>query len=205
MRVPINPGGVSWCGENPGIYLRDTPDGPFRTLALWFDVVLSPHGRGRTMLVVAAPEEGRGFPDAPNLLMTDNQSLTRWLLDNFVLNMPTFRGKAGLPAARFLPMESCARGGDLKSDYSVTVSGGGHALSMVWSALGEPFAVEVEAGQSATGTHEMYSCFVEAKEAQILLDGSPLPGRVTDRSLFGRTISTAFLAFSETWVEPAAA
>ena len=31
----------------------------------------------------------------------------------------------------------------------------------------------------------------------------PLEGAVVDRQFFGRTMSTAFLAFSETWVTPA--
>ena len=73
---------------------------------------------------------------------------------------------------------------------------------MVWDQLGAPFAVEVNADQSATGTHEMYSIFVEAKAASITLGGTRLAGHVAHRQLFGRTISTAFLAFSETWVKP---
>ena len=27
-KSPINPGKVEWSGENPGIYLRDEPEGP---------------------------------------------------------------------------------------------------------------------------------------------------------------------------------
>ena len=39
-------GTVDWSGENPGISLKENPDGPFVTLASFFRVVLSPHGRG---------------------------------------------------------------------------------------------------------------------------------------------------------------
>jgi hypothetical protein len=33
-------------GRNPGISLKETPDGPFVSVASFFRVVLSPHGRG---------------------------------------------------------------------------------------------------------------------------------------------------------------
>jgi len=48
----------------------------------------------------------------------------------------------------------------------------------------------------------MYSVFLEAKSASITVNGSRLPGTVQSRQFFGRTMSTAFLAFSETWVTP---
>jgi hypothetical protein len=35
-----------------------------------------------------------------------------------------------------------------------------------------------------------------------VINGAPLPGQIADRQFFGRTMSTAFLAFSETWVTP---
>ena len=201
-RVPINPGTVEWSGDNPGIYLKLTGDGPYVALSLYFKVVLSPHGRGTAMLILGEPDAARGWPDAPNVFITDNQALGRYLLDNFVVNMPTFRGKAGLHGARFLPLTAAHTTGDPRSRYSETVQSGDLIAEMVWDQLGAPFAVEVNADQSATGTHEMYSIFVEAKAASITLGGTRLAGHVANRQLFGRTISTAFLAFSETWVKP---
>jgi hypothetical protein len=40
-RVPIHPGTVEWSGENPGIYLKDSADGPWRSLMCFFRIVLS--------------------------------------------------------------------------------------------------------------------------------------------------------------------
>ena len=203
-RVSINPGRVDWSGENPGIYLKTNPENEaYDTLALFFRVVLSPYGRGHAAIVLGAPEDNAGWPHAPNLIMTNNQRMMRWIVDGWVTKMPTFVGKPGLQAMTWLDCDSVEkRPGDLKSRYSETLRGSGVTLQMIWQDMGPPLPVEVTKENSATKEHEMYSVFLEAKSAQVILNGEPLAGQVADRQFFGRTMSTAFLAFSETWVTP---
>ena len=98
-RTSINPGRVDWSGENPGIYLKSNPgDAEYSALALFFRVVLSPYGRGHAAIVLGAPDSALGWPDVPNLIMTDNQRLMRWIVEGWVTKMPTFIGKPGLSA-----------------------------------------------------------------------------------------------------------
>ena len=203
-RVAINPGRVDWSGENPGIYLKTDPaNAAYDTLALFFRVVLSPHGRGHAALVLGAPDTAEGWPAAPNLIMTDNQRMMRWIVDGWVTRMPTFVGKAGLGAMRWLDCDSVERRpGDLKARYSETLRGSGVTVEMIWQDMGPPLPVEVTRENSATKAHEMYSVFLEAKAAEVRINGTALAGKVAERQFFGRTMSTAFLAFSETWVTP---
>lgn len=203
-RTSINPGRVEWSGENPGIYLKNDPAGArYDVLALFFRVVLSPYGRGHAGLVLGAPDEARGWPKVPNLIMTDNQRLMRWIVDGWVTRMPTFIGKAGLDAMTWLDCDSVEkRPGDLKGRYSETLRGSGVTLELIWRDMGPPLPVEVTKENSATKAHEMYSVFLEAKAAEVRINGTKLRGQVADRQFFGRTMSTAFLAFSETWVTP---
>jgi hypothetical protein len=56
--------------------------------------------------------------------------------------------------------------------------------------------------KSATGRHEMFSLFVEASRVTATVNGRALRGRPVPRDFAGRRSSTAFLAFSETWVRP---
>jgi hypothetical protein len=49
----------------------------------------------------------------------------------------------------------------------------------------------------------MYSCFVESRDAAISVNGAKLKGRPFPRDFMGRPTSSAFLAFSETWVRGA--
>ncbi|MEM7429474.1 MAG: hypothetical protein AAF441_25660 [Pseudomonadota bacterium] len=202
-RTSINPGRVDWSGENPGIYLKQDPAGDYTALALFFRVVLSPYGRGHAAIVLGAPDEAAGWPEVPNFIMTDNQRLMRWIVEGWVTKMPTFIGRAGLPAMSWLDVSSVEkRPGDLKARYSEILRGSGVTLEMNWMDMGPPLPVEVTKENSATKAHEMYSVFLEAKQAEIVINGTPLPGAVADRQFFGRTMSTAFLAFSETWVTP---
>jgi hypothetical protein len=202
-RIPVNPGQVEWSGDNPGIYLKRLADGPFTALALFFRVVLSPHGRGTVMLVLGDPDVPAGWPNARNLCISDNQSLCRYLIDGFVANMPSFRGQVGLPHARYLPLTAARTLGSTDARYAEVVECDTLVAEMAWEQLGTPFAVEATKEQSSTGTHDMVSIFLEARAAQVTLAGQRLEGQVADRQLFGRTISTAFLAFSETWIQPA--
>ena len=203
-RKSINPGRVDWSGENPGIYLKQSPDAEnYSALALFFRVVLSPYGRGSAAIVLGAPDIAKGWPDVPNFIMTDNQRMMRWIVEDWVTKMPTFIGKAGLAAMSWLDCDSVTkRPSDLQTRYSETLRGSGVTLEMIWEDMGPPIPVEVTKENSATKAHEMYSVFLEAKRAQIVINGAPLPGKIVDRQFFGRTMSTAFLAFSETWVTP---
>jgi hypothetical protein len=76
-------------------------------------------------------------------------------------------------------------------------------VQMTWKDLQPPMAIEVGPDASATKQHDMYAVFLEARDAHITINGMALPGQVVDRQFFGRTMSTAFLALSETWVNPA--
>ena len=203
-RQSINPGRVDWTGENPGIYLKHSADDEsYCLLSLFFRVALSPYGKGHAAIVLGAPDEAKGWPQASNFIITDNQRMMRWIVDGWVTRMPTFVGRAGLQHMSWLNLDSVQRQpGDLKTDYREILRGSGVTLEMHWSNMGDPIPVEVTVENSATKAHEMYSVFLEAKSAAVSVNGTQLPGSVQSRQFFGRTMSTAFLAFSETWVTP---
>jgi hypothetical protein len=52
----IFPGAIDWSGENPGMYLKESTDGPFVTLVSFFRVMLSPHGGGHAVVVLQEPQ-----------------------------------------------------------------------------------------------------------------------------------------------------
>ena len=199
---PINPGKVVWSGENPGIYLKDA-QGEWQALASYFRVVTSPFGPGAGMLVLGAPRRAAGWPDAPNFCLSTSEPMMRWLVKDFVSQFASFRGMDGLAAMTYLAADSTRTDGDGRF-HQETVGGAGVVARMRWDGLSSPFAVDVPRAMSATGKHQMVSVFVEAESASIQVNDQALPGQVIERDFLGRRMRTALLAFSETWIEPAA-
>jgi len=199
-RIPINPGNVDWSGENPGMYLKETPDGPFVTLISFFRVVLSPHGRGHAAFLLLDPHGDGKTAGKPNVCVTDNEPVARYLKDNFVAHFGAFRDVKGLEQCRFETGSHFTASGDARRTYSECFRGESGEISLTWEPLTEAFLVELPKEKSATGLHEMFSLFVTAEGIRVSINGRGVAGRPVPRDMAGKRTSTAFLAFSETWV-----
>jgi hypothetical protein len=195
------PGGtVEWSGENPGMYLKEQPDGPFVTLVSFFRVVVSPYGRGHALVLLESPLLDTSLPEALNVCVTDNDPLARWLVGEFVASFAAFRGATALRSMRHVPLLGVQASGDQRQSYMEWVKGEGVEATLSWEALGPPFMLEIDKPQSPTGHHRISSLFIEAERVTAKVNGRDLRGRPVPRELAGRRSSSAFLAFSETWV-----
>jgi len=199
-RPLARPGAVDWSGENPGMYLKEKADGPFVTLVSFFRVVVSPYGRGHTLVLLESPMLDTSLPEALNVCVTDNEALARWLAKEFVASFGSFRGMRALESMRYVPLTAVQASGDQRSSYMEWVQGDGLEATLSWEELGEPFMIDLPKEKSATGRHELYSLFVDAGRVTATVNGRALRGQPVPREFAGRKSSTAFLAFSETWV-----
>ena len=197
---PFPDGQIDWSGDNPGIYLKEAADGPFISLMVWFRVALSAHGKGHAVVLFEDPTRAAAWPELANFCITDNEPLARYLVENFCKKFGVFRGARAFEALRYLPMLGHEASGDNVSSSAIAVRAADLEVQLIWNQLGKPFAADVLPEQSATGAHEMYSVFVESADASIVVNGRRLPGRPYPRPFMGRTASSAFLAFSETWL-----
>jgi len=198
MADAINfPGTVEWSGENPGISLKETPDGPFVTLASFFRVVLSPHGPGHALVLLQSPQDANA---GGNICLHDNEKLARYLVSDFVSHFGAWKGLPGLQGLSYRPLDSVAASGDPASDYSETVKAREFTVTLEWRGLGKPFCFALPPDKSATGKHWMPSLFIGCKDAAVTLNGKTLPGKPVPREMAGHTLTTAMLAFSETWI-----
>ena len=105
-RPSINPGRVEWSGERHVIFLKEPEDSDFAALVTLFRIVISPFGKGTAAFVLAAPDQEVGWPKGPNLVLSDNQSLARWLLDSWLGKMAPFAFRKGLKGAAWLDLHS---------------------------------------------------------------------------------------------------
>jgi hypothetical protein len=185
----VFPGTVEWTGENPGISLKEDPAGPFTTLASFFRVVL-----------MQSPQEEAPPVDGANFCLTDNEPLARWLVSEYVSHFGAWRGLPGLQGLQFRKLDSVATSGDSITRYGEAVRAGDMTVALDWSGLGKPFCFALAPAQSATGRHHMPSLFVGCDAATVTVNGRARPGTPIPREIAGHRISTAMLAFSETWI-----
>ena len=68
--------------------------------------------------------------------------------------------------------------------------------------LGKPVALELPAELTGGKEHEAYNVLVESTKPEIWLNGSLLPGTPAPRVQAGIETTSAFLYFSETWIDP---
>jgi hypothetical protein len=200
-RSPIHPGPVAWTGENPGIYLKDTQDGPWTGLATFFRITWSPYGRGSGVLLLDQPNVEKGLPEVQNFLISDNEKLARYLVSDFFSKFASFRVSPGIKAITYLPLTTVRREGDAVSSYAEIVASKDLEVAMRWNKLGTPYAVDMPPEKGPTQRHEMYSLFLDSLEASVTVNGRPLKGKVMQRDFADTKKPTAFLAFSESWME----
>lgn len=197
---PLLPHAIDWSGDNPGIYLRDSADGPYRSLMVWFRIALSRHGAGHALVLFEDPTRAIAWPDVANLCLTDNVPLAQDLVARFCTQFGVFRDAPAFGALRYLKLEGHEASGDGVRWSRIVARGPEVEIELAWNDLGTPFAADVPPSLSATGAHRMLSVFVESHDASITVNGRRLPGRPYPRAFLGRTASSAFLAFSETWL-----
>ena len=193
-------GDVDWSGENPGISLKETADGPFVALASFFRVVLSPHGRGHALVLLQSPQESAPPATRGNYCFYDNEKLARYLVTEFVSHFGAWRNLPGLQNLTYRPIDGVEVSGDPTSTYSEIVRSKDLTVRLTWSGLGKPFCFALPPEQSATGKHFMPSVFIGCEDATIAVNNRELAGKPAPREIAGHTITTAMLAFSETWI-----
>lgn len=202
-RPAMNPRPVDWAGENPGMYLKERPDGPYVTLVSFFRVVLSDFGKGHVAILALDPAGDGRDPTRPNVCITDNEPLAEYLVNQFARHFLAFRGSDVLSSLRTVPGWDFVAGGDGRSVHTEWFRSTVGQVQLTWGGWGDRYVVELAGGHKAvTGTHEMFSTFVDSHEAGGHLNGRPFAGKAVPREFAGKKdSSTAFLAFAETWVK----
>ena len=132
--------------------------------------------------------------------MTDNEPLARWLVSDFLSHFGAFQDAPALKTLVYRPLDSVATTGDPGNIYSETVKAGDMTVSLTWSGLGLPFCFANPPALSATGLHHMPSLFIGCLDASIQVNGRRLAGNPIPREVAGRKITSAMLAFAETWI-----
>ncbi|WP_137389022.1 NAD-dependent dehydratase [Rhodoligotrophos defluvii] len=199
MTDTVRNGVVDWTGDNPYIYLKEDPAGDWSSLCLFFRIVASRFGRGHAILILENPYTGED-PGAIRLCLTDNEPLSRFLLDDFVRKFGLFRQAVALDKMVLVTDARFTTEAEYPTFLCEKATHAGGEAILCWEGLGEPFAVDVPPERSQTGRHEMFSVFQPASSAWASVNGKRVRGNTVERDFFDRRVQSAALAHSETWV-----
>lgn len=189
------------CADNPMISLKSDPDGPFVTLASFFRVFHSKHGRGNILVLLQAPHEQSS---QSNACFTDNEPLAKYVVEEYLSKFGAYKGLPSMAALQYRKLDKAEPSGDTLSEYRETISSGDTTIELIWSEIGEPFWFAYPPNMTATGQHHMISLIHSAERGIVKVNGRVLPGSPIPREYAGHPVKSAILAFAENWIRPEA-
>lgn len=195
-------GKVYLTGENPVIKLLDKPGGNVLTFASYWRIVWSPVGPGHVCYLTTG--DGKSPADL-RVALTDNRKLYDYITENImapVLDKAIAERPYTPVAATF---DDPGRGafstdGATMTERRITARSNKYTVVLVWRAFGEPFQLDTPVG-GAANPFGVTSLFIPAKTASVLINDKKAAGNVYPQMRGPAQSSSAFLAFSESWVK----
>ncbi len=197
--MPSIQGRIIFCGENPEMKLYRPGTEQLVALASYWRCTFSPHGIGNALVIYVESDT------APMLqgIYTDNFELGRWLADTFVQHFEDFQGR-GWPQIQ-LTQARFTQEMDSRRYHRVAVYSANDHLILTWDmALAQRLfhVPQLTTGLNGETKHDVYTVICPCKNGSIVVNGQAVDGQVqSDLSDPNWPRCTAFMAFSETWVE----
>ena len=197
----IKLGKVYVTGENPGIHLLDKEGGKVLTAVSYWRIIWSPVGAGHICFVTTG--DGKS-PDNLRIAFVDNPKLNDFLSQQV---LGTF--DASIAERPFTVVHSkftdpgqgtFTNSGDTMTERRVTFTSNKYKVALVWRDFYEPFQLDTPVG-GGRNPFGVTSLFIPAKSADVTINGKKALGNVYPQKRGPVQSSSAFLAFSESWVK----
>jgi hypothetical protein len=198
----VKVGKVYVTGENPGIRLLDKEGGTVLTAVSYWRLIWSPAGPGHIAFVTTG--DGKS-PGDLRLAFVDNRKLYDFLTREITtITDPTFAARPyTIIQAKFVDsgQGTFSPSGDSMSERKVTFKAPRYNVALVWRDFYEPFQVDSPANSGGRNPFGVTSLFIPAKAADVIINGKKAVGNVYPQMRGPVQSSSAFLAFSESWVK----
>lgn len=193
-------GKVYVTGENPGIRLFDKEGGQILTAVSYWRIVWSPAGPGHVCYVTTG--DGKS-PGDLRIAFTDNRKLYDYLTQEImsVLDRAIPQRPFTVVQAKF---DDPGQGTftdslDAMKERKVSLKSDHYKVDLIWRDFYSPFQLDTPTG-GAQNPFGVTSLFIPAKSADVIINGKKAAGGVYPQKRGPAQSSSAFLAFSESWV-----
>lgn len=190
---------VVFSGENPGLTLMKPGTEERVAAASYWRCVYSEHGEGNALLIwVDRGASGLGEL-APHAIHADNPGVARLVTERFTRHFDNFKdlGFGGMePAyARFF------QDSDSRWYHRVVCNTGSQVIELLWWDVADYQMVNRQGRELGGTTWDLATVICPCRSASIKVSNQSVNGEVRFSADGERPSSSAFLAFSETWVE----
>jgi hypothetical protein len=186
-------GKVFISGENPVIRLLDKPNGTALAVASFWRIVWSPVGQGHVCYVTTG--DGKS-PDDLRVALVDNQKLFDYLTNDILGTFDKSYQERPFKTIR----ATFDKSGDALTDWKEVCRSDQYTVELVWRDLYPAFQLDTPTG-GARNPFGITSLFIPAKSADLTINGRKIAGNVYPQMRGPSQSSSAFLAFSETWIK----
>lgn len=199
----MNKAQVIFCGENPEIRLvrPDNVDAEIAFASYWH-CSYSPHGSGQLLVLHIEPNVLENHATALTLIAADNPALGRMVVDDLVRHFP------GLDHIAFTEINveigNLSHTSDGQKNLRVECRTAQYHIEITWAdvldvRLPHTYANFISEAERGTAL-DVSNVICPVSGGSIVINGMAVSGKV--HSFHDGTMhrSTAFLAFSETWV-----
>ena len=198
----VKVGKVYVTGENPVIRLLDKEGGAALTVVSYWRLIWSPVGPGTIAYVTTG--DGKS-PGDLRLAFVDNRKLYDFLTKEImtVLDPASTTRPFTVIEAKFVDSGQgiFSPSGDSMTERKVTFKAPKYNVELVWRDFYEPFQLDTPANSGGPNPFGITSLFIPAKAADVIINGKKAAGNVYPQKRGPMQSSSAFLAFSETWVK----
>lgn len=194
--------GIAFCGENPQIMLYDE-NNEYTVAASYWRSVYSPFGEGNVLLLYLGKENQGEHPS--HTIYSDNLPLAEYLTLTFNQHFDEFKMLsfgAVKPEKGSFRQESDSR--DFHRVHCETLE---HHIELLWEdvRLRQLFILkdlnEGGFGKNGDEHYDVYTNIFLCAKASITLNGKELSGTIRTKQEGEIFRSSAFMAFSETWIK----
>lgn len=188
----VKVGKVFISGENPVIRLLDKPDGTALAVASFWRIIWSPVGPGHVCFVTTG--DGKA-PGDLRIALTDNQKLFDYLTNEVLGTYDKSYQERPFTTMR----ASFSKSGDALAEWREVCRSDQYTVELVWRDFHPPFQLDTPSG-GPRNPFGVTSLFIPAKAADVIVNGKKIAGTVYSQMRGPAQSSSAFLAFSESWI-----
>jgi hypothetical protein len=191
-------GSVVFSGENPGLTLYKPGTDEIVVAASFWRSVYSGAGDGNALLIWVSPDAAIGSVSGTRIY-ADNAGMARIVAERFTGNFENFRDR-GFASAE--PMQSrFFQEGDGRWYHRVVANNGDDVIELSWWSVLQHELVQRADFELGSSRYDLATVICACEHAAISINNQPVTGDVRVTRTDDDVKSSAFLAFSETWLE----